>query len=453
MIRATAKLDQIVHGNGGHDMEASVLRFLAFLGAELLFLLASAAGLYVVGMLILKTGEFKGRYILINALISTVVMMLFMALFLWILTGDGYTWFFLGILAVSIVLMGLVELLWLIFGEANVPWAERTIWHGHELEKLYPYVTKPVQLMALAVFVIYPIYIGIDFFGDTFDSDQWDGMVLRATLILFFGTGYLVLLPASLYVMVNHNIAEGTRSRIFINQLVHSVVFLMVVSFFVWTLEPNAEAVPLAGKLIAFTPHVLYVTVAYVVGLLVIPYLIGHFRYKAWKEKLDADRSRIIDDLLVKARSPLLDKAEDGLVQASADIDNYLPTLTEEKSYRLAEEAAHGNADNILYFRAAEKSIPRDPRFIHVGFLTGLREQIDDCLTALRNAADDKTKQALLENFVGTVGDQGQVNGTQGKTGRPWVLAGITAVVVAVTNPIVTAFGKTVATMFGLELE
>ncbi len=433
-------------------MEATVLRFLGFLGAELLFVVASAAIVMSVGLLVMKSGVIRGRYLLINALLSTIVLMLFLTFFLWILTGEGYAWFFLGILAVSIVLMGVVELVWLVFGEHNVPWAERAIWHAHELEALYPYIYKPVQYAAIVVLLIYPVYIGYLYFGEAFGSPEWHGVVLRATLIMFIGTGYLVSLPGAIYVMVNRNIAEGTRSRIFINQLMHSVVVLMVASFFVWTLDPNAEKVPLLGKFIAFTPIVLYTTVGYVVLFLVIPYVVGHYRYKGWKSELDTVGTKLVEDLQTKIRSPLIDKAEAALVQTSNDIELHLLAQTRERSYVLAHDAASGkDVDNPVFHLAAEKSIVRDPRFVLTKYLTDLREQVDDIRTALEDAANEEDKQKLLKGFDDAIAKATPAHPPE-KSGKPWLLAAITAVVVAITNPILTALGKNMASVFGIPL-
>ena len=434
-------------------MEATVLRFLAFLGAEFLFLIASTATIFVVGLLVMKSGQLRARYVFAAGIASSVVSVLFLMFFLWILTGNGYARFFLSILAVSLVLMFLAEFLWLVFGQPNVPWVERTLWHSRELEMLFPFIKKAEVLIVLAVLIIYPIYIGMGYFGEEFESAQWQGYVLRATLVAILGVGYLVGLPPSLYVMMSRNIAEGTRSRIFINQLVQSIVVLMIISFFVWTLDPDAVAVPLGIKLLAFTPIVLYTTLAYVAFLLAIPYLIGHFRYKAWAMKLDGDLSRIVNELLVGARSPLLDTAKEALVDAKSNIDENLEELAGDESYRLTDDVSNGGrGQNPLYTIVAERSVQRDPRFIHTKKLTGLRRQIDDCLAALTAASTDKDKRDLLKNFGDTTYQQAQSE-NQDKSGRPWVLAGITTIVLAIANPIITALGKRVASIFGLSVE
>ena len=434
-------------------MEATVLRFLAFLGAEFFFIVASAAVLLSVGLLVGKSGQIKGQHILAAGAVNGIVSMLFLTLILRILTGQWYASFFLSTLAASLVLTGLAELLWLIFGEPNVPWAARVIWHKREFEKLFPVVTRLVQVIAFVVLIIYPIYIGMGYFGEAFESRQWHGYVLRATLVLIVGSSFLLVLPGSLYVMMCRNIAEGTRSRIFITQLAGSVVVLMIVSFFVWTLEPDATSVPLVGKLVAFTPIVLYTTIGYVIVLLVIPYLIGHFRHKAWAAKLDGESSGIMNGLQVGVRSPLFDTAKEALVEAVNEIDESLDELAKDRSYRLTKEvSSHTNAEYPFFVNAARKSVQHDPRFIHAKLLMGLRRQISDCLSVIASTPTDKEKRNLLDNFTDAI-DQRTESQTQADADRPLVLSGITFIVLAITNPIITALIKVAASEYGLSFD
>ena len=433
-------------------MEASILRFLGFLAGEIALLVTSAVVVIATGLLLMKSKQLKGQHIFLAGVVNTGVSMLFQILLVWILTGHGYASIFLSILVVSLVLMGLTELLWLIFGEPNVPWAERVIWNTKELNTLFPSISKTIQMGSLALFIVYPIYISFGFFGKEFGSNQWDGYVLRATLVLFIGSGYLVSLPGLLHVLISRNITEGTRSRIFIAQLVNSIPFLMVASFFVWSLEPQT-AVSLVGKLVAYTPSVLYTTLTYVVLILVIPYLIGHYRNKSWMAKLDGDRAQITEELLQGIRSPLLDKAKEALVEIDGKIVTYMDELAKEKSYRLVAEVSNGTIEELPFYQsAAQKSIQHDPRFLHTKKLAQLRQQAVDCLTAFGAAVTERDKLEMLKNFAESIKQPSQPSNEE-RTTKPWVLTAITAIVLAITNPIITALGKRVASIFGLSAD
>ncbi len=191
-------------------MEPTIWRFLLFLGSELLFIFSSFAGMILLGVIILKKGTIKNHYIFLLVLVMTIFTTVFLILFTRILTGEGHFFIFGLIAAVSVILMLLVEMIWLIFGEGDVPWACKIIWAGFEFQLLTPKVNKILQIMGILVFIIYPVYIGIGYFGDEFSSNYWPQYVLRATLIVLFGVTWLLQLPSMIFILTSQNIMEPT---------------------------------------------------------------------------------------------------------------------------------------------------------------------------------------------------------------------------------------------------
>ncbi len=176
-------------------MEPTILRFILFLGAEILFLGVSFLSFAPVGLLIFRTQTLKNEYALLLAFIATVVSIIFMIVFMKILTGEYYFTPFIIIFVASVIIMMLVEFIWLIFGSTNIPWFGRAIWAGYEFKKLHPNLNTFIQLCSLAIFVIYPVYIAYGFFGDNFAIGDWKRYVLQSTLVIFIGASWLTLIP------------------------------------------------------------------------------------------------------------------------------------------------------------------------------------------------------------------------------------------------------------------
>src|ERR1043166_2638581 len=165
-------------------MEPTISRFMLFLGSELLFVVAAAAAMFVIGLLVIKKQALRGSYLVFAALLTSVVTLLFLFLFIWILTGKSYLSLFTVLAIVSIVLTLMIEFTWMIVGAHNVPWAGQIVWTQFEFQKSAPTVHKAVQIAYTLVLIAYPVYIGYGYFGDAFKSEDWPRYVIQATLIV-----------------------------------------------------------------------------------------------------------------------------------------------------------------------------------------------------------------------------------------------------------------------------
>jgi hypothetical protein len=429
-------------------MEASILRFSAFIGAELLFIVVCALAMAPIGVAFLKTGQIKGWHLTAAGVTSSVISVLFLSLFVWILTGRGYFIQFMTILAASLLIMAIVELVWIVFGDQSAPWASRVIWFVTQFKTLFPKSNMVKQAVATSVFLIYPIYIGIGYFGDH-NPEQWNGHVLRVTLALLIGIPALLLLPEQLYVMMSRNILEGTRSRLFFSQFLGAVIWLMIVSVFIWTLDPDALFLPIVDQLFGFAPAILYTIGTYVGLALIVPYLIGHFRSKAWVETLEGERFKIVDELLTDANSPSIATANATLVRLGNAIDGSLANFRKDRSFDLTQRVAQGHekAEPFIAF-AARESTERDPRFIHYAGLQKLRSQIDDCVSVLNAKEGDKEQREVLDQFAKAIDLKDRIQ--QGAMSRPWIVTGFATVATAVVSPFISAISKSFAEAVGI---
>ena len=429
-------------------MEPSVLRFLAFLGIGFLFVLATILTLLPVGLLTMKAGRIRGRYILLAQVSFALVSSFFLVAFLKVLTGKGH-FFFLWLFIATILLMALAEFLWLIFGARNVPWAARQIWMAREFELLNPKLEKSLGVLSLIVMLAYPIYIGVGYFGTAFTSATWPEHVLRATLIILVGSGFFIMLPKQMYILLSRNLMEGTRSRIFIAQLTNSVSLLMTASLFVWTLDPQAVDVSIAGTGLSFRPKLFYTLVGYVVLVLIIPYLVGHFRNKEWTARLSDARAAIYKSLSSGIRSARLDTASNTLISVRAQIADEVAELEAERSYQLLSRLRDEEVGEFdIYKEAATQSAERDPRFFHGSRLSQLSGQLDDSIAELSTKDEDDEKWKVLKR-LGDWMDHRKAEQQERVSGKAWVMVAITALITALMNPLLTGIGKMFASQLG----
>lgn len=432
-------------------IEPTVWRFLLFLGSEVLFLAATAAGFYLLGAVIFKKSALKNSYIFIMALTANILMPLFLVLFTWVLTGEGHLWLFGVIAVVSILLLLLVELLWLVFGGTDVPWLGRVIWAKYEFKNAVPAVEKTLEIISALALVAYPVYIGIGYFGEAFTGGDWPRYVLRATLILLFGTGWLVQLPRELYALSSRNIMEGTRSRLFMAQLGQSAMWLVLLAVFVWAIGRPGVTAPVLGEYFVFSSTIGWILAAYVVLLVLIPYLVGHHRTKHWVRHLEDERDELLDATSRGLGSVSLEKATESLDESESRIRSRLDALQSEESMQLATRVLDRDEPQFFVYRLAlVDGLKRDPRFLHQGRLEGIIEVIDDCRAELAKKDQEKEQREVLKAATAVLEKEKAKEAYTAGESKAWVLIGLTTVATAIANPILSAVGKFITARLGL---
>lgn len=433
--------------------EPSILRFIGFLGTGLAFCIIGFCLLAAFGVIMTKSRQIKGRDVFLVSLASALIGCLYTSASLKILTAHGYLPFFLALVVATVVLALLAEFLWLVFGEKNVPWAARGFWMQLEFREIHPNIEKSVQIISALLLLVYPIYIGIGYFGKAFASGHWPEHALRATLVIVFGVGMLTTLPKQLYVLVSRNVMEGTRSRILISQLTGSVSLLMLLSLFVWTIDPTTENVKVFGAGLSFMPNLVFVIGAYVVLVIIVPYVVGHFRNKEWAANLSNRRAVIYSELSAGIRAPGIDTAIQTLTKARAQIDKEIEALEDDKSYRLLMEHQDGRGLEFdLKRAAATQSAQRDPRFFHNTRLSGLKRQVNDSIARLEELEEDVKKRETLSQLAEWL-DHRKTEHLEEGSGKPWAMVAITAIITALVNPVLTNLGQMFASRLGFESE
>lgn len=428
-------------------MEPTILRFILFLGAELLFIIASLLPIYIMGTFIFRTKKLKNEYAILVTLLATLISIVFISLFMKILTGESYISPLVVIFMASVVLMLLVEFLWLIFGSTNIPWFGRLVWADCEFQNSHRVIHISLQLLSVAILFIYPVYIGIGYFSDIFASPEWNKYVLKSTVAILIGASWLALIPRMIYVLLSKNLLEGTRSRIFVNHSVGSISILLLISLFIWTIDASGTTVPLLGEYFVFSSTVGYATVAYLIAIVIVPYLIGHFRAKHWIEFLQIKESEILEAASKAFTAPNVNTALCGLSSAEELIDRGLHKIDGDKSISLARKISETEDDKHLVFRIGlNDSKNRDPRLIHHNKLCELHNLVSECRTEIELKENDESKREILNAYGRSLGQHKIIESVSNKQ---WPIILITSLTMSFITPVLSSLGKFVVSHVG----
>jgi hypothetical protein len=230
------------------------------------------------------------------------------------------------------------------------------------------FFNKALQVtLAIIILVIFPLYIGLGFFRQAFTQEEWTRYVSRATLLLLFAAPQLGFLPGVVWVLTSENIHGDTRSRIFIAQLSNAISLLLLTSLFIWSIGGAGQAVPILGGNFVFSPTVLYVMLAYVIAVIFIPYLVGHYRSKDWMAHLEAERSDIVDELSKDLMSPNWARVDNALAASDQKIEQKIDRFQNGESMRPARQIAESDkSEDFIPKIALRESFDRDPRCVHI---------------------------------------------------------------------------------------
>lgn len=431
-------------------MEPTISRFLLFIGSELLFCIATFLIIVPIGIMIMKNKALKNEYAIFIMILATIISTVFFILVTWILTGEHYFWLFMILAGTAIGSTFIVELLWLIFRPSNVPWFGRLLWAGYEFKELSPNISKFLQLCSALTLLVFPIYIGFGYFGEAFGNNDWPKYVIRSTIVVLIGMSWLTQLPTSLYLMVSKNIKEASRSRLFINLLGNSVSVLLFISLFIWTIQVSETTpIPFLGEPFVFSPTVGYATIVYLLVVVIIPYVIGHYRAMHWDRYLEEKRKGFINKLSQAFMSPNHSKAISSIEEIKSTVEEELERLEEDKSIVLARQTIE--CDDIKLYvpkLGLLNSIDRDPRFIYYDNLNGILNQINECKLEIEEKTHKKDKEAVLEAYLKSLNYQEKLQKSIDSDSKPWVLIGITSLVSAMLNPIISSATKIFAAAF-----
>ncbi len=244
---------------------------------------------------------------------------------------------------------------------------------------------------------------------------------------------------------------EDTRSRIFISYLANSVSMFLFLSLFIWTIKVNGATIPLFGQYFIFSTTLSYAMLAYLLIILIIPYLIGHYRAKHWIEQLKSEREDFIGEVSKVLIAPNITHTIEKLEEKEKKIADYLRKLCELKPIQLADGIAKSEDPKTFVYRLAlQESVIRDPIFIHKDSLVEVQNLIADCKLEFDEKTQESDKHEVLKQYLTLLDHLNKNQKVADSTVKPWVLICMTSLVGSMLNPIISSAAKYLVTKLGV---
>lgn len=436
------------------DIEHTLLRFFGFIGIELGFVIVAALAAIPLGILILSSDSIKNWYLSLTGVIFEALGATFLFLCIWVLTGAAYGQL-LGILllfAISAILFS--ELVWLIVGSPRIAYAGRMLYLQHEFKKLWPRLEKAIQIGGIVPFILYTIYIGVGYFGDSKTGYAWTKFVFEATILALIGGAWLVNLPRQLYTMLSENMLGPTRTRILINQMAFAAPITLYISLFLWATTDIGDQTTPMGSFLQVSPALSISIVTYVVVFIVLPFVIGHYRSKDKVSTLQDSRNKRIEEFLSAVGSPGIHQVDRKLADLGDALAADLEQIEADPSMQVARELIDGDEQSLelkLPRLALQSSSDRDPRFLHQQAVAELTDRLNELIEAMEDSETDDGKRAAIDIVVPELEKvlDRQYGGES--TASTWAIGLASSAGTAILTPIWTTVTSYLTGIIGIE--
>jgi hypothetical protein len=371
-------------------MEPTISRFILFLFVYVLFTITSYMTVQKVHTIITKSNSIKNIHATYMVFMMTLISIVFLYVFLRILTGNNYILLFMLIFAASITVMLISGLVWNIFGPKNIQWFGVSVWMDLEFRVFHPKLYAFLQLLSTLIFIAYPIYIGIGYFGDAFASPEWNEYVMHSTIAILVGMSWLSMVPNTLNVFLGKNVTNPIRNKLFLNQTVATFSMLLYIPLFISPSNSAWKTPLLLGEYFIFPASVIIAIAVYLIALVILPYAIGRIKHLRWMNYLNSQ----LDAILESAVSELtINKDISPLRNTRELIDRFHDQLDSDESLDLAEDYPYlgDDADKVILLGLDEFK-KSDPRFIIMENITLFKEKVVECISLLESEHSDDKK-------------------------------------------------------------
>jgi hypothetical protein len=351
-----------------------------------------------VHAIITKSNSIKNKHATHIVFMMTLVSIVFLYVFLRILTGNNYFLLFMLIFTASIAAMLISGLFWNVFGPKNLQWFGVSVWMDFEFKVFHPKLNMFLQLLSILIFIAYPIYIGIGYFGDAFASPEWNKYVMYSTIAILVGMSWLSIVPNTLNVFLGKNVTNPMRNKLFLNQTVATFSMLLYIPLFTSPSDSAWKNPLLLGDYFLFPTSVIIAITVYLMALVILPYAIGRIKHLRWMNSLNSQ----LDDILKNAVSELaIDKEISPLRKTQELIERFHNQLDSDDSLDLAEDYPYleDDADKVILLGLDEFK-KSDPRFIIMENITLFKEKVIECISELESEHSDEKKGKISSQCI-----------------------------------------------------
>jgi hypothetical protein len=379
-------------------MEPTISRYILFLFVNVFFAITSYMTMERVSAFIAKSNSINNKHATHIVFMMTLISIVFLCVFLRILTGNNYLLLFMLIFAASITAMLISNLFWNIFGPKNIQWFGVSVWMDFEFKVVHPKLNVFLQLLSTLIFIAYPIYIGIGYFGDAFASPVWNEYVMHSTIAILVGISWLSMVPNALNVFLGKNVTNPIRNKLVLNQTVATFSILLYIPLFTSPSNSAWKSPLLLADYFIFPTTVIIAITVYFIALVILPYAIGRIKHLRWVNYLNSQ----LDAILESAVSELtINKDISPLRNTQELIERFHDQLDSDESLELAEDYPYleDDADKVILLGLDEFK-KSDPRFIIMENITLFKEKVIECISELESEHSDDKKGIISSECI-----------------------------------------------------
>lgn len=431
-------------------MEPSVWRFVLFVVTLLVWTLCCYGVTYWCDWLIKRNQRISTVYVILSVACLELLTYAFLILFIFIFTGSGHLELFAALIAVTAFGYVAAEFMWLLVCPSTTSYLSFALWSKSEMGWRFPKVSGMLQFAGILPPIIYAVWLGNGYFGGQFETANWEKYLIKVTLLGLIGLAWLFQLPNLLYVMISRYTESSARVRIVLNQFAQTPSTLLLVSVFLWTNAAAGNTRALFGAYFVFAPTIAYFVAGYVALFLVLPFIVGHFRTKAWVNTLVERRSEFSRRLADQLRQLNVANAIAAITALRHEMQTDIAQLQLHPRMQLANVVTSQQTPATILLSFAFADIRKyDPLFIHQQALDALISRIDDVNGTVYTGANDKERREILCAAADAVDKHAAANPPPDIPSSTIIIL-LSAMFSGVASPVIASVGKWLATQLGL---
>ncbi|MXV52692.1 hypothetical protein GS399_17095 [Pedobacter sp. HMF7647] len=378
-----------------------ILIFIAFLVIYVLYL-----GISYVLLMKYVSGSNKDRFIQNELLVIIPNLFLFALIFT---VGRFFnSYMIIASIAFSNIGLFLSFIIWSLLGSPKVPYKSVGGWAGYNFGVKNPLFNLFTQGISIIILLAYPIVIGLYFFRNTLDIEQFRTFSLQCTIVLILSS-YLLLIPTNLNILSADFIDEDSRARYLTAQLSGLIPNALFISFFFWTLKwtGSANEISVGSLRINFDPLIFTVLLAFFVFFFILPYFIGIQKSRQLKKEHFENKTSILDHLIDALDLATLNNVIARIDESGQFLNaKYSELVNDDKvvemGLRFDDPAVAGNLNEneTLIYNFYKHARPFDKRFVYYDFLKSTYQSTLDLRSSLLAETDPAVNKETLKNYA-----------------------------------------------------
>lgn len=350
-------------------------------------------------------------------------------------------------------------------GSQGEKFTSRVFAGGGELGMKYPKFSRFALAMLVVLLIAYLIAAGIIHFRYPWESPVLVAASVKYTLLFFIGS-YPLLFTEVIATITSENLDEDTRQGVFISQMTAVIPIALYAALALWAFGVGGADLPVSfGNLShSFSLRITLILIAYVGGLVLLPYFIGTQRGKRKRLGLLHEKQEYMRTLADILESPAASRYVSKLTalrdQAAAERE----TVKQNHQLMLLDESATSSPADFSeqatpLVKAYRLSRDLDPRSKFFDYLAQFENQLEEIISDLQ-----ARPPATMEDAAAKWSKLYERNNAQlakeikrTTSAAPLVTVAVGTVATAIVSPILAGVGKAawswISAAYGLKVQ